>query len=194
MPHRTRRTTFSEGEESSTANQTFRPAQTSRGVTRSLEDPSFDRFFRESYARTVRLVSAVTGSAAAAEDAVHEAIAKAWERRGRIDHLEAWIVTVALNAARSRWRKIRREVSLDLTSNRPAEDCDNQPMAELRAAITALPNRQRQVVLMHYLLDAPIAEIATSLGLSSGAVKHALYSARQSLYQIMVEERSSHGR
>lgn len=129
------------------------------------------------------------GDAAAAEDAVHEAIAKAWERRHRIDNLEAWVLTVAINAARSRWRRIRREVPLDRATQRDLECRDSQLLADLRDAIRSLPRRQREVVLMHYLLDAPVAEIALSLGLTDGGVKNALHSARRSLYQAITDGR-----
>lgn len=160
-----------------------------------LDDPAFDRFFQQSYAKTVGVVGVLTGSVVAAEDAVHEALARAWVRRHRIEHLDAWVLTVALNAARSRWRKLRREVPLDGDLTPSGGDLTrtswsaaaSHDAAELRDAIRALPRRQREVVLMHYLLDMPVAEIASALGISEGGVKNALFRARQSLQHALTD-------
>ena len=54
----------------------------------------------------------MAGSRAAAEDAVAEALARAWERTDRgdaIDSLPAWVTRVALNLSKSRLRRLRIE-------------------------------------------------------------------------------------
>lgn len=145
-------------------------------------------FFDGPYPGILGAVALVTGSRAAAEDAVHEALARAWERDNRIDHLDRWVVTVALNLARSRWRKLRREVHSDDPGFRQNND-DNTDEAlpvdpvllDLRQALRGLPVRQREVAVLHYLLDLPVGEVAELLGLSPGGVKHALFRARRSL-------------
>ncbi|MGH9212442.1 MAG: RNA polymerase sigma factor [Acidimicrobiales bacterium] len=111
----------------------------------------------------------VTGSHAAAEDAVHEALARAWERRDHVDQLDRWVVTTALNLARSRWRKLRREVH-DSDHERSIPPVDPVSV-DVDRALRGLPRRQREVVVLHYLLDMPVAEIAEHLGLSEGGVK-----------------------
>lgn len=52
-------------------------------------------------------VALVTGDQSAAEDAVQEALLRAWERTHPIERLDAWIVTVALNLTRSGLRRRR---------------------------------------------------------------------------------------
>lgn len=52
----------------------------------------------------------------------------------------------------------------------------------------ALPVRQREVVILYYLLDLPVAEVAEWLGLSAGGVKHALFRARRSLADVLTIE------
>jgi RNA polymerase sigma-70 factor (ECF subfamily) len=64
------------------------------------------------YPRLVGGLAAICGSRAAAEDAVQEALARAWERseRGeRIESLKAWVTTVSLNLTKSGLRKLRAE-------------------------------------------------------------------------------------
>ena len=66
----------------------------------------------EDYPRIVAAVGLVAGSRAAAEDAVAEALARAWERSDRgdaIDSLPAWVTRVALNLSKSRLRRLRVE-------------------------------------------------------------------------------------
>lgn len=136
-------------------------------------------FYDRHYGRVLGIVTLVTGSRAAAEDVVHEAVARAWERGNHVQHLDRWVLTVALNLARNRWRKLRREVG-----DRPADGhvpaVDAQAV-DLQRALRDLPVRQREVVVLHYLLDLPVAEVAELLGLSTGGVKHALFRARRSL-------------
>ncbi len=149
-------------------------------MTKELSDPDFDRFFADHYRRTLGVVFVLTGSVARAEDAVHEAVARAWERRARIERLDRWILTTAMNLARNRWRNLRREVVQAATPTGLAPDSDNFSL-DVRRAIARLPLRQRQAVVLHYVLDLPVAEIADFLALSPGGVKHALFRGRASL-------------
>ena len=126
-----------------------------------------------------RHIAVVTGSRAVAEDVVHEALARAWERGGRIEHVERWVMAVALNLARNRWRRARRE-ELGRDEDVPVDAVDGADV-DLRRALAALPVRQREVVVLHYLLDKPVAEVAAIVGLSPGGTKHALFRARRSL-------------
>ncbi len=69
------------------------------------EDP-IQRCFDASYRRLVGQLYGVCGDLSEAEDVVAEAFAKAVSRRRtleRLDNPEAWLRTVAVNVARSRW-------------------------------------------------------------------------------------------
>jgi RNA polymerase sigma factor (sigma-70 family) len=48
-------------------------------------------------------------------------------------------------------------------------------------AVSGLPLRQRQAVVLHYYLDLDVAETARTLGVSPGTVKTALHRARRTL-------------
>ena len=144
-----------------------------------LTNDDLRSFYDAHYGRVLGVVTLVTGSRAAAEDVVHEAVARAWERGDRIERLDQWVLTVALNLARNRWRKIRREIG-GRAVDRPVPAEEGRAV-DLRRALRGLPSRQREVVVLHYLLDLPVAEVAQLLGLSPGGVKHALFRARRSL-------------
>lgn len=144
----------------------------------------------------VRVTFALGGDVELAEDCAQEALLRAWQhldRGRRIDSLEAWTVTVALNCCRSQLRRSgsdRRKVerlgaerrtmpaTYDGAAVSPATTIEDD---DVRVAVLALPHRQREVVVLRYLLDMDVATIAAALGRSQGAVKNALHHARSSL-------------
>jgi RNA polymerase sigma-70 factor (ECF subfamily) len=147
-------------------------------------------FYDDHYRDVVGAVTLVTGSRVIAEDAVNEAVARAWERCDGIQQRNRWVLTVALNVARNRWRRTRREVSGREASEGAIEPAD-PALIDLRLALRALPVRQREVVVLHYLLDLPVAEVEEWLRLSPGGVKHALFRARRSLADVLTIEEVS---
>jgi RNA polymerase sigma factor (sigma-70 family) len=138
---------------------------------------------RTEYERLVRAVALSCGSLATAEDSVQEAFGRAWRRAAdgaTFDHLAGWVVTVALNEARRVGRRERR-AGAHLDDPHESRAPDLAAVLDLRAAVLALPTRQREVVVLHYFLDWPIAAIAGALGVSEGNVKNALFRGRASL-------------
>lgn len=156
-------------------------------VAGDVTEDELEGFFTGHYSQVLRVVTLVTGSRSAAEDAVHEALARAWEHRGPIDHLDRWVLTVALNLARNRWRKLRREV-LGRTVDRPSPERPSGVSVDLERALRALPNRQREVLVLHYLLDLSVAQVADLLRLSPGGVKNALHRGRASLATVLTTQ------
>ena len=121
-------------------------------------------------------VALVAGSRAAAEDAVQEALARAWERTERgedIDSLPAWVTRTAMNLSRSAFRRLRAELRARerLAASAPAaETAGADVRMDLARALAALPRRQREVVVLHYHLGLPVGEVAGTLGVSEGTV------------------------
>jgi RNA polymerase sigma-70 factor (ECF subfamily) len=137
----------------------------------------------------VGAVALIAGSRAPAEDAVQEALARAWERteRGeRIDSLGAWVMTVAINLTRSAWRRrrVERRAGKQLAERtaRPVDPAAvSSELVDLRRAIDSLSVRQREVVVLHYYLDLPVAAIGAALEVDVGTVKTTLFRARRAL-------------
>jgi RNA polymerase sigma-70 factor (ECF subfamily) len=61
----------------------------------------------------------------------------------------------------------------------------------LRAAIQRLPAKQLQVVLMHYLEETSVKEVATLLSVSATTVEGRLYQARRTLRRLLGESFSA---
>jgi RNA polymerase sigma-70 factor, ECF subfamily len=142
-------------------------------------------FLRDHYPRLVGAVALVTGDAASAEDAVQEAIVRAWERSERgeeIVALDRWVAAVAMNLSRSRLRRLRVErlarprlVDVTMTEGPTGDRLD------VVLALAALPRRQREVAVLRYYLDLSTADIADQMRTSEGTVKSQLSKARAHL-------------
>jgi RNA polymerase sigma-70 factor (ECF subfamily) len=128
----------------------------------------------------------VCGDHQLAEEAVQEAFARAlerWARLGGEPWALGWVITTALNFAR-RSRKAR--VLPPLAESRSSVDLD--AAIDLRVAVGALPSRQQEAILLFYLADLPLAEVARSMRCRTGTAKAHLARARRKLAQIMEEE------
>jgi RNA polymerase sigma-70 factor, ECF subfamily len=153
------------------------------------DDEQIRAFVAGEYRQVVATVALVCGSTATAEDAVQEALARAWEQTARgnkIDRLGAWVTTVALNLARSqmrRWRSERR-ARTKLGALRPEIHDVTGATGDayaVRQALLDLPRRQREVTALRYYLGLDVRAIADHLGIAEGTVKAMLFRARQAL-------------
>ena len=151
--------------------------------------PSFDAFYREHFRRVAALAYGLSGSREAAEELAQDAFAVAhakWQSVRELADPGAWVRRVAMNKARSAFRRRQAERRalgrLDGRRQLPAElpsDSDT-----FWAAVRRLPGKQAMVIALHYADDRPIEDIAKILGCSPGTVKTHLHRARQ---RLMVE-------
>ena len=126
---------------------------------------------------------------ATAEDAVQEALIRAWERSDKgeeIDSLEGWVTTVALNLARSGLRRLRseRRARARLEASMVGEPATADRL-DVDRALAALPRRQREVAVLRYYLQLSTREVASALELDEGTVKSTLFRARVALAQAL---------
>lgn len=153
-----------------------------------LSEGAIRAFVVEDYARIVTGLSVLCGSRAAAEDAVQEALAKAWERseRGeRIEDLAGWVTVVARNSLRSWFRRVRAERRARGALGRQGAPSEGTGTTDAHVdvvrALATLTKIQRETTVLHYYLGMTVAEIGRVLGVSEGTVKSTLYRARQIL-------------
>lgn len=160
-----------------------------------VDEIAIREFLHGAYPRLVAGVALVAGSRPAAEDAVQEALARAWERSERgeeIESLTAWVTAVSLNLARSR---LRRVVAERRARERMGSRAGTAVMGPLEAgeridvlrALAALPRRQREATVLRYYLGLNVAEVASALGVHEGTAKTTLFRARQALAAALGE-------
>ncbi len=159
------------------------------------DEAALRELYLASYAPLVRVVGAVCGSTADAEEAVQEAfvaLVGQWPRVSAFDDPEAWVRKVALRRASNRRRKTLRGVMAGLRHG-PAPDAaaPNGDAVDLRRALAALPLKQREVVVLQSLgLD--VASIARQLDVAEGTVKSRLSRARAALAPLLREDVPDH--
>ena len=153
--------------------------------------PDLEELYDASYRRLVVQLFAVCGVLADAEDAVQEAFVTALRKRrelSRVANPEAWLRTVAFNHLRGRWRhaSVVRRYQGRVPGPQRAVEVGPEHVA-IVTALGEVDREQRQVVVLHYLADLGIAEIAAELGIPEGTVKSRLSRARAKLAHLLDE-------
>jgi RNA polymerase sigma-70 factor (ECF subfamily) len=133
-----------------------------------------------------RLAVGMLRSRDEAEDAVQEAMYKAWRSFGRFrgEDIKPWLLTIVANQCRqmrrSRWWSVMR--SDDVLSTAPAARADDGlPQIDLRRALNRLSHDQRLALALRYYLDLSFEEMAAILRTSPKAAKSRTYRALERL-------------
>jgi RNA polymerase sigma factor (sigma-70 family) len=162
--------------------------------SRSFGD--YEAFFRRVFPRAVSLALRISGDRSSAEDAALEALAKAhvnWRKIGTTPWREAWVMRVTVNEA-IRHLPRPRPVAPQLAN---ADPIDAVVLRQtLTSALQSLPHRQREVIVLRYLVGLSEPEVATALGLSLGTVKthlrRGLSGLRTTVGRSLKEEHLAH--
>ena len=145
-----------------------------------------ERFVATEYPRVVAAVRLITGDREGAPDAVQDAIVGLLAKppHPEPNNYAAWITVAASNKVRDAQRRKGAEARAlrKITVPREGEDQALEAIdVDVKAALESLPKQQRQVCVLHYLLDQSVDTIAEGLGVSSGTVKTQLHRARGAL-------------
>jgi RNA polymerase sigma-70 factor, ECF subfamily len=161
-------------------------------VTPSLEqrlrrDTSFERLYRQHRRDVYGAVLRDVRDPDEAEDVTQIAFLNAFRaiRRGEEpEQPRAWLVTIARNVCRRRYRDLARrpqEVGLDPDVAAAVAELDGPTAGEIAAAIRRLPENQRAVILLREVQGHSYTEIAAELELSVSAVETLIFRARGNL-------------
>jgi RNA polymerase sigma-70 factor (ECF subfamily) len=151
----------------------------------------FETFYAGSFQSLVVQLYAYTSDMDAAQDVVQEAFCRAlarWERLSEYDDPAGWVRRVAWNLATSRWRKAvaaARMARRHQEEHVPAPSPDRVALAQ---ALAAIPAAQRRVLILFYLADLPVRDIAEQENLAEGTVKTWLRRGRAALAAQLAEE------
>ena len=167
------------------------------GVTITPEAPrgrkpvghAVDELYREHGAEVYRYAYGVLGNRADAEDMTQSTFLnalRAIERGERPRKPGNWLITIAHNLARERFRRTQArptEVSLDVdtTAAHPTSDEDALSVAELMRALGRIPAAQRSALVMREFEGRSYTEIARILEITTSALETLLFRARRSL-------------
>jgi len=150
-------------------------------VLRPRKLTAFEGFYRRHFSRTRALLTLMTGDVALAEEATQEALVRAygrWSTVSRLDHPDRWLTVVALNIVRDAHRRQKRHTRAlaRLSPLLSSEDRVDDRLDVVRV-VAHLPPRQREVVVLRYLVGLNTAETATIMKCAQGTVQASLAAA-----------------
>ncbi|MBV5325468.1 MAG: RNA polymerase sigma factor [Rhodospirillaceae bacterium] len=141
--------------------------------------------------RIFSLALRVTGSRADAEDAAQEAFTRAWRKASTWRPGEAkfstWLYRVTMNLCIDARRKPRADqLDPDLPVVDPAPGAESVLLSQeqdqqVRAAMAALPERQREAMALCYTLGLSNAEAAATMEISVKAYESLLVRAKRDI-------------
>jgi RNA polymerase sigma-70 factor (ECF subfamily) len=134
----------------------------------------FDAFYANNVRQITAQIRAYTGDLAEAEDLVADAFTKAfvrWKTISEYDNPAVWVRRVAWNLATSRLRRgafarrfLRRQRARDVAG--PAPD-----RIDLERALAKLKERHRKAIILRYMADMTVQEIADQEGVAESTVR-----------------------
>jgi RNA polymerase sigma factor (sigma-70 family) len=137
-----------------------------------VRDEGFALWYQNARRQLLAALSVYGAEGHLAVEAVDEACCRAlghWSRVGRMDSPTGWAYRVAVNYARRRARRDRLERRSGLTEASDRE-VDVAGDVDLWRRVRLLPPRQREAIVLRYLLDLPEASIASAMHITRGAV------------------------
>lgn len=156
--------------------------------------PTISELYHAHRLTMVRLAVLLVDDRATAEDVVQDAFAALYKRHGEqldeVDNALAYLRTAVVNAARSvlRRRRTARDYTPPFEADAPSAEeriVLDEEHREVFAALSGLTARRREVLVLRYWGDLTEAQIATTLGISRGAVKSLASRALDSLEKIL---------
>jgi RNA polymerase sigma-70 factor (sigma-E family) len=152
-------------------------------------EAQFDDFYAAQRKSVLRFLYAAGGDLAEAQDATQEAFARAWQHWPQVREYAdpaAWVRTVGWRILAGHWRRLRNG---QRAYRRHGVVADAPPPSErtvlLVTALRELPAEQRVALVLHHLLDLPVAQVAAETGAPVGTVKARLARGRAALGQLL---------
>jgi RNA polymerase sigma factor (sigma-70 family) len=143
---------------------------------------TFDILFADHHEKLYRALYLIVGNQHEAEELMQDAFLHVLQRWNHIENPTGYLYRSALNATRSRFRRLALAARRTLSIREPD---DLFAAADLRdevvRALRALPQRQRAALVLLDLLDYPSQEAAAVLGITAASVRSLASHARAAM-------------
>ena len=155
---------------------------------------SFDRLVLDNLPAVQRLAIRLTGDPDYAEDLVQEALLRAtrsWQSYRGQAQIRTWLLQIVVNVFRDRLRKRPQpdelpEAIIDPKGPAPSAGAESSERGRLVArAVSSLPPRQREVIVLCTYEQLSVAEAAQTLQITEVNVRAQLTYARKRLKELL---------
>ena len=157
-----------------------------------MDKDEFSRQARDATQSLYRVACAYLASPPDRDDAVQEALTRAWQHKETLRNLKSfrpWLTRILTNVCNDMLRQRMRGKVISLEdASEPAHEEELADPLSLREAIDGLSPEQRTVMVLYYLEGATISEIADMLDLFPGTVKSRMTYARRRLRAFLDDE------
>jgi len=164
------------------ASRVRRPLRALRGP-----DRAFEQLYRRHAREVYQYALAVLANPADAEDVTQQTFLnayRAFQRGDRPEKPHNWLIAIAHNVCRMRWRQAGtrpKEVALEAAPEPAVREDERPDLDEVLAALASLTFNQRTALVMRELEGRSYQEIAEILGVSVSAVETLIFRARRAL-------------
>jgi RNA polymerase sigma-70 factor (ECF subfamily) len=148
-------------------------------------DEAFVAFYEASVGTLTGYAFQLVGNADDAADVVQEAYARLLTRWVAVREPRPYLFHVATNLAKALWEARARAARRALTEAESVEAHD----VSIWDAVSRLPRRYREVVLLYYYADLPLPDVAAAVRRPPGTVKRQLSEARAHLARALGDAR-----
>ena len=163
-------------------------------LSQRQKDRAFEVLLQRYQAKVFRLVFSIVGNRSRAEEVTQDAFLKIWQALAGFDgraSLSTWIYTIARNTSISHLRSefYRKTLSLE---DSPEPFAAAEPVLsriETERLVANLPEEQREIIVLFYLQEQSIEDVAAMLDLPEGTVKSQLHRARKAMAAMMEVKR-----
>jgi RNA polymerase sigma-70 factor (sigma-E family) len=163
----------------------------------SAEDARFVDYATAQLPALHRLAHRLCGDPHRADDIVQIALTRLythWRAANRAENIDAYtraiVVRSFLNEQRRRWARtwlVGRPTDLPFQGT---EGPDVETRDVVRRALDRVPPRQRAVLVLRFLHDLPVAEVAAALGCSEATVKSQTRHGLTRLRRLLGDDRA----
>ena len=153
-----------------------------------MDKDEFSRRARDATQSLYRVACAYLASPPDRDDAVQEALLRAWEKRNTLReerYFRTWLTRILINSCKETLRRQKRETpAADFPEAAAPQGADPALWVSLRA----LDEKYRIIVVLHYRDGDSVREIASILRVPESTVKTRLFRARQQLKSLLERE------
>lgn len=165
----------------------------------SGEPEGFGKLYDAHHHQIYRFIFLKVGSRAEAEDLTHQVFLSAWQNIKNYTSggtpFKSWLYRIARNKVIDFYRLAKNNIALELVKDSVYANHDLElnleeslALDEVRTAMQKLTSEQQDVMVMRFVEDMPIKEVAKIIGKTTGAVKLIQFRAIGKLKNILNHE------